>query len=316
MGGLTSLTGLNFSHNRLSGEIPAGLGGLTSLTSLILSQNQLSGEIPAGLAGMTSLKLLDLSQNQLSGGIPAELGGLTSLTSLSLSQNQLSGEIPAGLAGMTSLTSLDLSQNQLSGGIPAELGDLTRLTWLDLRYNDLSRELGYLTSLTRQLVSLGNLQLSQNPRLGGCMPRLQDVPINDLSQLGLPFCPVSGDAKTDRDALVVLYNLTGGATSWSNRGNWLSEAPLREWHGVATDASGRVTSLSLSQNRAERGDRPAELGNLTSLTGLDLSLNQLSGDLPAELGGLTSLTGLNFSHNRLSGEIPAGLERPDQPDIG
>ena len=69
------------------------------------------------------------------------------------------------------------------------------------------------------------------------MPRLQDVPINDLSQLGLPFCPVSGDAKTDRDALVVLYNLTGGATSWSSRGNWLSEAHLREWHGVATDAS-------------------------------------------------------------------------------
>ena len=306
LGGLTSLTGLNFSHNRLSGEIPAGLGGLTSLTSLILSQNQLSGEIPAGLAGMTSLKLLDLSQNQLSGGIPAELGGLTSLTSLSLSQNQLSGEIPAGLAGMTSLTSLDLSHNQLSGGIPAELGDLTSLTWLDLRYNDLSRELGYLTSLTRQLVSLGNLQLSQNPRLGGCMPRLQDVPINDLSQLGLPFCPVSGDAKTDRDALVVLYNLTGGATSWSNRGNWLSEAPLREWHGVATDASGRVTSLSLSQNRLS-GEIPAELGNLTSLTGLDLSQNQLSGEIPAELGGLTSLTGLNFSHNRLSGEIPAGL---------
>ena len=306
LGNLTGLTGLNLSRNGLSGDIPPELGNLTGLTSLNLSQNGLSGDIPPELGDLTGLTSLNLSQNGLSESIPPELGSLTSLTGLSLNQNRLSGGIPAELGGLTSLRSLNLSSNKLSGGIPAELGGLTSLTSLDLRSNELSGELGGLTGLTQQLVSLTHLHLSGNHQLGGCSPRLQDVPINDFSQLGLSFCPVSGDAKTDRDALVVLYNLTGGATSWDNRGNWLSEAPIREWHGVATDASGRVTSLNLHRNGL-RGGIPPELGNLTGLTGLNLSRNGLSGDIPPELGNLTGLTSLNLSQNGLSGDIPPEL---------
>ena len=54
-------------------------------------------------------------------------------------------------------------------------------------------------------------------------------------------------------ALVALYNATGGA-NWRNNGNWLSNAPMGEWHGVTTDSDGRVTDLSLYDQPADRGD--------------------------------------------------------------
>ena len=109
----------------------------------------------------------------------------------------------------------------------------------------------------------------------------------------------------DRDALVALYEATGGV-NWKNNANWLSEAPLGEWYGVITDLSGRVTELYLSENQLS-GAIPAEVGGLTNLTGLDLRGNQLNGAIPAELGGLTNLTGLDLAGNQLNGEIPVEL---------
>ena len=73
----------------------------------------------------------------------------------------------------------------------------------------------------------------------------------------------AGDAATNRDALAALYNATGGA-NWRNNGNWLSNAPMGEWHGVTTDRDGRVTQLVLSHNQLT-GEIPVELGNLSYL---------------------------------------------------
>ena len=115
----------------------------------------------------------------------------------------------------------------------------------------------------------------------------------------------AGDAATDRAALVALYNATDGA-NWLNNGNWLSNAPIGEWHGVTTDSDGRVTHLNLPNNQLT-GEIPAELGNLTNLTHLDLPYNQLTGGIPAELGSLTNLTHLDLPYNQLTGGIPAWL---------
>ena len=52
------------------------------------------------------------------------------------------------------------------------------------------------------------------------------------------------------------------------------------------------------------GPIPPELGNLASLTSLDLGDNDLSGSIPPELGNLSSLAILSLHTNDLSGAIP------------
>ena len=119
----------------------------------------------------------------------------------------------------------------------------------------------------------------------------------------LPFGPTS--AATDREALVVLYNAMDGP-NWEDDENWLSDAPLDEWKGVATGDDGRVEELDLSENRLS-GEIPPELGSLANLELLSLYGNQLSGEIPPELGSLANLELLSLYGNQLSGKIPPEL---------
>ena len=93
--------------------------------------------------------------------------------------------------------------------------------------------------------------------------------------------PRAGDVNTDRAALAALYNATNGS-SWLVDTNWLSNGPLGEWHGVSTDADGRVAELDLDGKQLS-GPISSELGNLDNLEVLELHYNQLSGCVPAKL---------------------------------
>ncbi len=117
----------------------------------------------------------------------------------------------------------------------------------------------------------------------------------------------------ERAVLEALYETAGGVI-WSENGNWLSDAPLGEWHGVTTDGSGRVIELNLGNNRL-RGEIPPELAGLSSLKELDLGKNQLSGEIPPELGGLSNVRRLYLSNNQLSGCIPGGLRDVEESDL-
>ena len=106
-------------------------------------------------------------------------------------------------------------------------------------------------------------------------------------------------------ALHALYNATDGA-NWINSGNWLSDAPLSDWHGIKTDDDGRITEIYLIGNNLS-GEIPAALGELGHLEGLYLARNDLSGSIPAELGNLSSLRTLMLFDNELTGAIPYQL---------
>ena len=118
--------------------------------------------------------------------------------------------------------------------------------------------------------------------------------------------PRAGDVNTDRAALAALYNATNGS-SWQDDTNWLSNRPLGDWHGVSTDADGRVADLRLDGNQLS-GSIPSELGNLAYLQELWLHDNQLSGSIPSELGNLANLERLRATTN---GSIP-GTGQPRQ----
>ncbi len=131
-----------------------------------------------------------------------------------------------------------------------------------------------------------------------------------------PSALLSPAPASDRDILIALYETTDGP-NWLNSDNWLTDAPLGEWYGVDTDASGRVVRLDLagmwdSENfqwirHGLSGAIPAELGGLANLETLSLRNNELTGPIPAELGGLANLERLSLGNNELTGPIPAEL---------
>ena len=128
----------------------------------------------------------------------------------------------------------------------------------------------------------------------------------------------SEDAKiyayyTERDALAALYNATGGA-DWTNSTDWLTGAPVGQWHGVTIDAIGRVSGLDL-QNNALSGEIPVELGSLTNLEQLRLNGNQLTGEIPNALGLLENLALLHLSGNQLTGCVPDALMDVEDNDF-
>ncbi len=115
------------------------------------------------------------------------------------------------------------------------------------------------------------------------------------------------DNPGDRAALEALYEATDGP-NWTNNENWLTDAPLSEWHGVAVSGGSdrRVTGLNLRDNDLT-GPIPPELVNLASLQSLHLNSNGLTGPIPPELVNLASLQSLHLGGNGLTGPIPPEL---------
>ena len=308
LGDLSNLEELYLNDNRLTGEIPPELGGISNLTELWISQNQLNGKIPLELGDLSNLKRLYLWGNQLTGEIPPKLGKLSNLAVMILSENQLTGSIPPELGDLANLMRLNLNDNRLTGNVPAELGNLANLERLIIQDNQLTGELPQ----NLKMLTLVSFAFYNNPGLCAPVDDAFQAWLRDIEFVGGSSCAPS-DSPEDRAVLIALYYAAGGAT-WTNRANWLSGRPIREWHGVNTDANGRVDNLYLSRN-ALRGIIPAELGGLANLQALVLSGNQLTGEIPPELGDLASLTALWLSQNMLTGEIPSELGRLSELEI-
>ena len=283
------------------------IGESGRVVNVLLSANNLNGELPQELGNLSALYTLQLSRNRLTGELPSSIGNLTSLTSLGLSDNQLTGELPSSIGNLTSLIHLDLGDNRLTGAIPSSIGNLSNMVSLYLPNNQLSGE------IPSELAGLPNLEfliLSGN-QWGGCIPLGIAEAVaeeSDILWLGIPLCAqAAGGASVtaDRAALVALYNATDGP-NWVNNTNWLSDEPLREWHGVQIGQAGRVANVLLYENNLN-GELPQELGNLSALYTLHLSRNRLTGEIPSSIGNLTSLTSLGLSDNQLTGAIPSSI---------
>ena len=99
--------------------------------------------------------------------------------------------------------------------------------------------------------------------------------------------------------MVALYNAADG-DNWYANANWLTDAPLNEWHGVTTDEDGRVTRLDVEVNNLS-GNIPPEIGKLVHLIRLFLRGNRLTGTVPLELGNLTRLEFLTLRRQQALG---------------
>ena len=330
LGSLEALTGLDLWGNNLSGTVPHELGSLSSLQELDLSFNELTGAVPGSFVELVRLHALSIEANaelcapgttgfvtwlsgveyfggqycsdpdaavlvhlyQTAGGpdwtnsagwleTPAlgEWYGVTAdsigrVVTLDLTRNGLAGQLGGDWAGLAETTRLRLTDNQLSGRLPLSLA---RLPLVEFHYSA--------TDLCAPPDSSFRAWLSG---------------IASYAGTGLECPPLS-----DREILAALHESADG-WHWVNADNWLTKAPLEEWHGVETDADGRVVHLDLGHN-ALSGTLPPELGGLEALNGLVLWGNDLSGAIPPELGNLPNLADLHLEDNWLSGAIPPEL---------
>jgi hypothetical protein len=112
---------------------------------------------------------------------------------------------------------------------------------------------------------------------------------------------------SDRLALEALFKSTGGA-DWTDKGGWMTDAELGDWHGVTVDEEGRVIKLELETNGLA-GPLPSDIQQLSALQTLNLYNNALVGPIPAELGQLRAMTELYLDDNQLSGPIPTELRQ-------
>ncbi|XP_061952062.1 receptor like protein 21-like isoform X2 [Populus nigra] len=92
------LTGIDFSCNNFTGEIPPEIGNLSKIKALNLSHNSLTGPIPPTFWNLKEIESLDLSYNKLDGEIPPRLTELFSLEVFSVAHNNLSGKTPVRVA--------------------------------------------------------------------------------------------------------------------------------------------------------------------------------------------------------------------------
>lgn len=152
----------------------------------------------------------------------------------------------------------------------------------------------------------------------------------------LALC-AGGCRHADREALLELYTLTGGA-SWARAQNWADGDPCsiaKRWYGVGVNdpcerwrdgegcALGRVTSLHLPENNLIGAiSNWSGLAALSHLSYLDLGENSLSGSLPSLLGGLERIEVLRLSRNAISGTLSpqlgllnAASVRADRPRV-
>ncbi|XP_030510323.2 serine/threonine-protein kinase BRI1-like 1 [Cannabis sativa] len=317
-----NLNMLNFSDNKLKGQLGVTLKSCKSLSILDISHNLLSGKIPSTFVADSppTLKYLDLSYNNFSGKFsdldfgrcgnltwlnmsrttlsgaefPVTLSNCQLLQTLDLSHNELSSEIPVGsLEVMKNLRILSLGGNDFYGEIPSELGKLCgTLQELDLSANNLLGELplsfGTCSSLTS--LNLGNNQFSGD-FIVTVISNLQN-----LRYLYLPFNNLTGTVPLS------LTNCTQLQVLDLSSNGFIGTIP----EGFCSSSSSTLEKILLSDNFLS-GTVPVELGKCNMLRTIDLSFNNLSGEIPIDIWRLPNLSDLIMWANNLSGGIPEGI---------
>ncbi|KAJ6976489.1 hypothetical protein NC653_028585 [Populus alba x Populus x berolinensis] len=281
----------NFSH------ISSRFGQFSNLTLLNLNFSVFTGQVPSEITHLSKLVSLDLSQNDDLSLEPISFDklvrNLTKLRELDLSSVNMSLLVPNSLMNLSSsLSSLKLNYCGLQGKLSSSMGKFKHLQYLDLGGNNITGPISYYFG---QLTELVSLDLFDNDYLSLETISFDNLVRNltKLRELDLSWVDMS---------LVVpdsLMNLSSSLSSLK-----LKNCRLQGIYPLSNLT--QLTNLDLSNNNLNC-EIPSSFENLVQLTNLDLSSNNLSGQIPSSFSNLTHLIFLDLSNNNFSGQIPSSL---------
>ncbi|KAM3737754.1 hypothetical protein ACB098_09G080100 [Castanea mollissima] len=303
-----SLQSLLLGITNFSGTLPDSIGNLPMLSTIDLSFCDFSGSIPSSMANLTQLVYLDMSSNNFTGPIPS-FSMAKNLTEIYLSHNHLTGKIHfLNWKDLLNLVNLDLGYNSLEGNIPVSLLSLPSLQTLQLSNNQFSGQLNEFSNVSS--CQLKTLDLSSN-YLEGPIP-MSIFELRDIGNLLLSSNKFNGSLQFNviqqlRNLfdLDLSYNSSSLSSLFQVTKLKLASCKLKIFPDFLVNLS-NLTILDLSNNQIH-GEIPNWLWKFSNLMHLDLSFNQLvmtrEGPL-LNLSSLSAITVLDLHSNQLAGELP------------
>ena len=283
LAGLGSLFYLDLSRNQLNGTIPASLAEITGLQQVYLEENQLTGEIPAELGELTQLEGTRFANNALTGCVPH---GLRFLLAAEAVDRGIAGHEMAPAQDFIAVDANGDGDTDDEGDVPALNLPFCMLSALTLRDVTLDPVFapGTAAYTTTNTVASTTVTATLNDpsdrvsiKKGATSYNIGDaVPLEVGSNLiTIEVTPSDarllkqtytvevfgeGSEATDREALIALYDSTGGS-GWTNNENWDDSAQeLGMWFGVTTDATIASSGSILPTTTCAEPCRPSWLG--------------------------------------------------------
>ncbi|XP_043817493.1 receptor like protein 21 isoform X2 [Manihot esculenta] len=213
------------------------------------------------LSKLKKVEVLDLTWNRFNNIILPSLGTLTSLKTLILGSNRMEGCFP--IQGFQILEELDLTMNSFNNSILSSLAALPSLNTLILRGNHMEGSFP-----NQGFERLEKLDISWNIFNGSILLSLGTL--------------------TSLNTLIFSYNGMEGSF------------PIQELKNLKS-----LKFLDISGNGFNNTLSFLGLCGLKDLQHLDLNYNKFGGTLPQCLGNLTSLTFLDLYGNQLIGYLPS-----------
>ncbi|GKB17880.1 leucine-rich repeat-containing protein [Tanacetum coccineum] len=279
-----SLTHLNLSDCRFSGQVPMDITLLHKLVSLDLNDDlKLEPHVFINMWPYADAPLAHLNSRLCQGTIPNVFKGFVQLEGLNLNGNRLEGGVPSSLSKCESLRVLDLGNNHLNGTFPGWLGELRFLQVLVLKSNNFHGNIQPSFAVKSPFPGFQVLNLSRNR-----WP-YADAPLAHLnSRLCQGTIPNVFEGFVQLEGLNLNGNrLEGGVPS-----------------SLSKCESLRVLDLG---NNHLNGTFPGWLGELRFLQVLVLKSNNFHGNIQPSFAVKSPFPGfqvLNLSRNRFVGQLP------------
>ncbi|XP_027086410.2 uncharacterized protein [Coffea arabica] len=266
---------------------------------------------------MSNLQYIALYNNHLAGHIPTGIFNISSLQSIALANNSLSGVLPSDMCyHLPGLSFLDLSWNKLYGQLPSSnLAQCSELRVLSLSFNEfggsIPKEIGALKKLEQLYLGNNHLEGQIPKEIGNStMIKIQNFELNNLTGTTI----FSMAEIRDLYGLIYMLNIILAGIIPREIGNWhfLQQLAL-DFNSLTGSIPVEIFNLSmlsfmsLTQNQLS-GNLPSTFGyRLPNLEYLELGMNHLSGALPSSISNSSNLRLIEFSGNKFTGPIPTSL---------